>query len=262
MSISFNELKKNIKKDFSGMPIIKVAVLADSASQLFCDALKGYGYFEKINLQIWEADYNRIYESVMEEDGELYEFQPAFIIIFQSSRKLLSNFYKSETEEKNRFADDHIKFVDHLTEIINTKIKSTIIYLNFPEINDSVFGNFSNKTPYSFIYQLRNINVNLMKLAVQKNNFNVADLSSIQNQHGISSITSDRLYVNSDIVLNIDIMGDIAKIITDIILAFTGRFKKCLILDLDNTLWGGVIGDDGIENIQIGNLKYFYSRIN
>jgi predicted enzyme involved in methoxymalonyl-ACP biosynthesis len=36
--------------------------------------------------------------------------------------------------------------------------------------------------------------------------------------------------------------------------ALFGRVKKCLVLDLDNTLWGGVIGDDGIENLQLGNL--------
>jgi len=40
----------------------------------------------------------------------------------------------------------------------------------------------------------------------------------------------------------------------DLINALSGKFKKCVILDLDNTTWGGVIGDDGIDNIQIGSI--------
>ncbi len=53
-------------------------------------------------------------------------------------------------------------------------------------------------------------------------------------------------------VLSLDIIPLVASKVMDIILATQGKFKKCLIVDLDNTIWGGVIGDDGLENIQIG----------
>jgi predicted enzyme involved in methoxymalonyl-ACP biosynthesis len=88
----FSDLKKNLKKDFSQFPEIRTAVLADSASQLFCQALKGYGYTQQLNLTTWEADYDRIYETIMDEASGLYSFKPDFIIIFQSSRKLLNRF--------------------------------------------------------------------------------------------------------------------------------------------------------------------------
>jgi FkbH-like protein len=55
-------------------------------------------------------------------------------------------------------------------------------------------------------------------------------------------------------VLSLDILPKVAHRILSIIAAMNGKIKKCLVLDLDNTLWGGVIGDDGIENIQIGSL--------
>ena len=254
MAAGFSELKKNLKKDFLGFPEIKTAVLADSASQLFCQALKGFGYTQQLNLNIWEADYDRIYESVMDDGSELYSFKPAVVIIFQSSRKLLNRFNNKDYTAKSRFADDHIDQLDLLTKTINTKLKCNIIYLNLNEINDRVFGNFGNKTEQSFIYQLRKINVELMHLAAKITNLNIADLSTLQNQYGAAVISSDRLYVNTDNVIEIDALGLVAKTITDIILVFAGKFKKCLVLDLDNTLWGGIIGDDGIENIQIGDL--------
>ena len=55
-------------------------------------------------------------------------------------------------------------------------------------------------------------------------------------------------------VLSIDGLPEVAAKTLDLIGALFGRIRKCLILDMDNTIWGGVIGDDGIENIQLGVL--------
>jgi FkbH-like protein len=55
-------------------------------------------------------------------------------------------------------------------------------------------------------------------------------------------------------VLSLEVLPEVARKTVDIIAATDGKFKKCLVVDLDNTLWGGVIGDDGMENIQIGGL--------
>ncbi len=61
------------------------------------------------------------------------------------------------------------------------------------------------------------------------------------------------VYVSTEMVLSIDALPYVASRTMDIICAIQGKFKKCLILDLDNTLWGGVVGDDGWENIQVGH---------
>lgn len=54
-------------------------------------------------------------------------------------------------------------------------------------------------------------------------------------------------------LLSLDALPFVASRTWDIISSIEGKFKKCLILDLDNTVWGGVVGDDGWENIQIGH---------
>lgn len=61
------------------------------------------------------------------------------------------------------------------------------------------------------------------------------------------------IYTNTEMILSIDAVPLVAKRVIDIISAIQGKFKKCVILDLDNTLWGGVVGDDGLEGIQLGH---------
>ncbi|MGG9960058.1 HAD-IIIC family phosphatase [Ferruginibacter sp. SUN106] len=252
--MEFKDLKKLLKNNFSELPVIKVAVLADSASQLFCQALKGYGYTQGIHLDIWEADYDQVYQTVLDADSALYITAPEYVIIYQSSKKLLPSFYKNNLQQKKEFADKQIDFLKTITTTIDTRINTNIIIVNYVEINDAVFGNFANKTDSSFTYQLRKLNVGLMDLAISKPNINICDLAAIQNLFGSNTVVSERLYVNTDNVLDIELLPVLAKNITAIILAYSGRFKKCLILDLDNTTWGGIIGDDGMEGIQIGDL--------
>ena len=252
--MNFNSLKKNLKKDFSHFKTIKLALLGDSATQMYVQAIKGYGYEVGINFDIFEADYSQIELQVYDKNSELYQFNPEYVIIFYSSTKLFKKFGEKNLSDKSIFAQQEIEGFEKLYQTIGNQLKSKIIFMNFHEINDSVFGNFGNKTSFSFIYQLRKINYELMNLAQKLKNLFILDLNILQSQYGHDFITDNKIYINTDLLLSIDFLPLIAKNTIDIIQSINGKFKKCLILDLDNTLWGGIIGDDGVEKIQIGEL--------
>jgi FkbH-like protein len=254
--MEYLRLKKHLKKSFVGFKNIKLGLLGDTATQFLAVALRGYGYEAKCDLEIFEADYNQIEQQVFNEASELYSYTPDIVVIFQSTQKMLRLFYELESPaEKLQFASTQLQKLEDLTEAINTNASGCkIICLNFPEIDDSVFGNYSNKTPTSFTYQLRKINYELMNLSQKVTNLFICDFSQIQNEYGRQTTFDPRLYIDADMVLSLDSLPVLAKSVFDITQSLSGVFKKCLILDLDNTLWGGIIGDDGIENIEIGHL--------
>ncbi len=251
---TFIQLKKNLKLDCSTFKVIKVAVLGDSATQFLVDALRGTAIDIGYNLDVWEADFNQIERQLFDPTSEFYEFKPEVVIVFQSTQKLLSKYNKLAVSEQSLFSETQLKNVENMVSTVLSQLQTKLIYYNHSEIDDSVFGNFANKTPASFLFQLRKINYELMVLGSQISNFHLCDLSSIQNQVGKSGVFQTSIYINTEMVLSIDVLPLIAQKTIDIIAAFYGKFKKCLILDLDNTMWGGIIGDDGIENIQLGEL--------
>jgi hypothetical protein len=57
---TFSELKKNLKKDFTNLKKVKIAILGDTATQFLMQALRGVGYLGGFDLQIWEADFNQV----------------------------------------------------------------------------------------------------------------------------------------------------------------------------------------------------------
>lgn len=251
---TFAEIKKNLKKDFAGFIPVKIALLGDSATQLLSQAIRGMGYSEGFDLKIWDADFNQIERQVFAEASELYEFKPEIVIIFHSTHKLLGKYNKLSSDDKRTLAESRMDLIEQINLKIQNTLKAKLIYYNYPEINDTVFGNYANKTASSFIYQLRKLNYELMQFAATSPNFFLCDISSIQNYYGKATFFHSSVYVNTEMVLSIDVLPAVAFQTTGLIQALHGKFKKCLILDLDNTTWGGIIGDDGLENIQVGGL--------
>ena len=251
---SFIQIKKNLKNDFSGLKIIKVAILGDTATQFLTQALKGIGYDNGFNLEILEADFNQIERQVYDFSSELYEFNPEIVIVFQSSHRLLLKYNKIKPNQHLLFASNELDVIENIYSNLTSNLNAKVIYYNFTEIDDSIFGNYANKTESSFLFQLRKLNYELMSLASKKTNLYLCDISSIQNQVGKVNFFKPSIYINTEMVLSINILPKVALKTIDLINALNGKFKKCIILDLDNTAWGGIIGDDGIENIQIGSL--------
>ena len=251
---SFSQLKKNLKNDFSNFKLIKVAILGDTATQFLSQAIRGMGYEKEFDLQIWEADFNQIERQVYDLNSELYEFHPEIVIVFQSSNKLLGKYNKIKNQEHNSLATNEMELIENLYSNLTENLNAKIIYYNYTEIDDAVFGNYANAIESSFLFQLRKLNYELMHFAARNANLFLCDLSSIHNQVGKLNFFQPSVYINTEMVLNIDVLPLIADKTLALISAMNGKFKKCVILDLDNTTWGGIIGDDGIENIQIGSL--------
>jgi FkbH-like protein len=250
----FSQLKKNLKKDFSGLKKIKVAILGDTATQFLKQAIRAYGFDCGFDLEIWEADFNQIELQVFDSSSELYKFNPELVILFQSSHKLNIKYSKSDPGDYSKLAAKQLDSINTICSMVASNLNAKIIYYNYPEIDDAVFGSYANKTELSFLFQLRKLNYELMLYAVQNPNFYICDISSIQNLIGKPAMFQTSMYVNTEMVLSLDALPLIAAKTLSLIEALNGKFKKCLILDLDNTTWGGIIGDDGLENIQLGML--------
>ena len=250
---SFAQLRKNLKKINKSKPL-KIAILGDSATQFLTQAIKGTGIDNDINFDVFEADFNQIERQVYDLSSELYKFEPEIVIVFQSSHKLLLKYNKINPEEHSLLASNEMSKIENIYSNLSSNLEAKVIYYNYTEIDDAVFGNYANKVESSFLFQVRKLNYELMCFASKNANLYLCDISTIQNQIGKLNFFQPSVYVNTDMVISIDALPKIASKTIDIISTLNGKFKKCVILDLDNTTWGGVIGDDGIENIQIGSL--------
>ena len=248
--LSFRDLRLLQKKNSdTNLPTIKVAIVGDSATQFLAIALKGCAIEKGYALDLYEADYAQIELQMLNPQSELHLFAPEFIIVFHSSQKLLEKYWRMDTNHKSSLADDRIGLVDQFCESTHAQI----IYFNYPLIDDGVFGSYSSNVYHSFPCQLRLLNTKLIECCQRHKNLHICDLDSLQQINGRKWLFDSSIYTNSEMVLSIDALPYVASRCMDVIMSLKGKIKKCIILDLDNTLWGGIIGDDGLDKIQLGH---------
>lgn len=248
----FNALKRNLKSYQTGLPSFKLSVIGDTATQFLATAIRGMGVERGYYIDIFEAEYNQVERQLLDPTSDLYQFDADFIVIFQSTHKLGEIHSMLSTVQQASLAIERISFLASVCGNPALAGKK-IIYFNYPEIEDTVFGSYANKVDSSFTFQVRKLNYELMQLSQQYQNLFICDIAALQNKLGRDMMFAANVYISTEMILSMDALPYVASRVMDIVCAVKGQFKKCLILDLDNTVWGGVIGDDGLEGIQLGH---------
>ena len=250
---AFKELRKSSKQPVADCAR-RLAVLGNVSTQFLAVAIRGYAALENLPLSVYDADYNQIEAQLLDPASEVYNFEPDSILLWLGTDKLYEEFLYLPLESRQDFASSTMQKITMYWDLISKNSKANILQMNFTEIDDKALGNYSCKVNSAFVYQIRKLNFMLAEAMEQRKNVYPIDLLSVQIQLGTSVFYDAPLYYNAKMTVSTDALPYVAKAVIDVQKALAGRIKKCVVLDLDNTLWGGVIGDDGMDNIEIGEL--------
>ena len=203
-----------------------------------------------INCNIYEGLYNSIDTEILNNDGELYAFKPDIIVIHESFFTYQDNFYLIEDDEtKLNFYIERSQRIIELFDFAKAILPNVkIIYPLLHEYDDSIFGTHSIKLKNSLFYQIRKYNNAIIDFAFENDDFLIINPLNFKEEN---LNNSNSLYFNADLHFSLNYIGFIADRIYQIIKSLRGQIIKCVVLDLDNTLWGGIVGEDGPMGIKI-----------
>lgn len=250
---TFVQLVKSSRKEIDGAKV-RIAIMGDCSTQHLATAIKGYAYEEGLAADVLDTDYNQIQAQVMDNNSRLYKFNPDYALIYMCSEHLYEEYCATPTSLRTDFAQRMMDKINLVWQIIASKSKMSVIQFNFVENDDRIYGNFGSQLEHSYIFQLRKLNYLLAAEASKNSNIILIDLSTIQNNTGRKTFFDEKLYYTAKMPISTAALPEVAFQVVNAIKVRKGKVKKCVVLDLDNTLWGGVIGDDGMNNIQIGEL--------
>ncbi len=252
--LTFNELSKLARKHSASDKSLKLAVLGESSTQLLIKGLKGYSVHLGVDIRIYESDYDQLDLEISSTDSEFYKFNPDIVFLFYSAEKLHNAYLKLPFNAKTDLARTSLNRIKKQVSTIQEHFnKANVIISNYPEKTDLVFSNFANNTQLSWLYQVRSLNLQLMDLCQLQGKLFILDNASLAAHSGRKYSFDPKVYVKSDIITSLDYLPLLCYQLLNYIKTIIGKFAKCLILDLDNTTWGGIIGDDGVEKIHVGD---------
>jgi len=237
---------------------MKVAFLTSFNIDLLKRNCQKYVIDNNINVELWWHNYAQYEQSIYDESSSLYNFKPDIVIIHLEVESLLGDYFYdllslSGSEREKLVADIKSKLRSIINKILENFSSCKIILENFISRERSNLGLLD-----------QNISFGISQITLELNQFLIE----------LKSANYERIFINSYDALVSGIgkenwfdmrMQHLAKqpinynkfdLLVNhyflIIESFLYPRKKCIITDLDNTLWGGIIGQDGIDNIKLG----------
>lgn len=231
----------------------KIAILGGETTEDIKLILELFLLNYGIKPSFYESEYNRYYEDGMFPNPELESFSPDLIYLCTCIRNITSFPELSDPEEQVREKRDTVKgkFIG-LWETLANRYHCPIIQNNFEYPFFRLMGNKDASDCHGRVNFVTSLNMDFYDYAQKHENFYICDVNYISASYGLEKWSEPFYWHMYKYGLAVPAIPYLSFNVANIIKSIYGKNKKAFNLDLDNTLWGGVIGDDGAENVEIG----------
>ena len=258
-------LKRLLLSDNSKTFIEKrIAVLGGQTTQNIVLALELFLLNYGIKPVFYESEYNKFYEDGMFPNSELEEFKPDIIYICTCIRNI--NIFPDMMDSVEVCESKLNSVYDMFTGLwdqVRLRYNCPIIQNNFEMPYFRLLGNRDAYDPHGRVNYVSRLNQKFYEYAFAHEGFYICDVNYISASYGLDKWSDPFYWHMYKYAVCVPAIPYLSFNVSNIIKSIYGKNKKAFNLDLDNTLWGGVIGDDGAESIEIGqetSLAQTYSE--
>jgi FkbH-like protein len=248
----------NVNEDYY-LYDIKIAILSSYTITGISSVLNVLSHNNKIKSTIYESNYNEYVQDILNSDSDLYKFKPDIIFLNVDILSLFGRFYfipyDLNTELRKKNIEDIFFNFKNLISTLSLNLNCKIIVNNLLIPNYSPLGIYENKQEYGFIESITSFNIKLNEVFFSNPHINIFDFNSFCSNLGKKNIFNYKFYYLGDFKINPLFIPNFSYEYFRYIKTLKVPSKKCIILDLDNTLWGGVIGESSINEIHLGPTK-------
>nr|MDO8099533.1 HAD-IIIC family phosphatase [Candidatus Njordarchaeota archaeon] len=264
--LNYWNVYKRIKKlDFTNVDIpsqqrINIALLSSFTVDPLAICLDIDCRLNDLFPEIYIAPFNRFREEVLGPEKGLYKFKPNLIVFLVQLESLLDDsfgiqFPKMETREKQAELERIAQDIEQLLTTLSQRTSATIIFSNFVVPTFSPLGILDSKQEMGLkrFYQL--INMKLEDRFRTDSQIFIFDFDQVASKYGKENYINYPMYYRGALLLSEQFLPCVSYELMGYIKALKFKNRKCIVFDLDNTLWGGIIGEDGLEKIKL-NINY------
>lgn len=231
----------------------KIAVLGGSTTHDIIRVLELFLLDRGIQPEFYESEYAQYWQDVMFDNPRLVEFAPDLIYIHTSSRNIMKYPTPGTNEEEVGFMlEEQFGYFAVMWDKAIADYHCPVVQNNFEYPFYRLLGNREAVFPQGRISFLNRLNESFYQYAREHDDFYINDINYISAAYGLDKWADPFYWHMYKYAMCMQAIPEFAYNLSNIIKAIFGKNKKSLVLDLDNTLWGGVVGDDGVENLEIG----------
>jgi FkbH-like protein len=230
----------------------RLTVLGNYTTHYLSDALVGSAPRHGLVIDVIETPYDQMAQEVFNPESVLRRSKPDAVLIAIDHRQLGITENLVEADSARAVVARATELLRSLVEQIRSTMAVPCILQSLPQPNGGWTGSFDALYPGSVRGQVAAINQGIRDLCVETRS-PLLDAEFLAASIGLARWHDANLWYSAKVAQSLDFVPHLAEHLAKVIAAMRGKSRKCLVLDLDNTLWGGVIGDDGMEGIDLAN---------
>lgn len=261
-------IRKTLLADGADRIKKKIAVLGGSTTHDIIRILELFLLNYGIEPEFYESEYGQYWQDAMFPPKELSDFAPDVIYIHTSNRNITDYPTLSDSKEDvDAKFERTFKHFETMWDNLSSLYKCPIIQNNFEAPFYRLMGNRDAYDIHGRLSFVNRLNAAFADYAAKKadagESFFINDINYVSSCYGLDEWSDPLAWHMYKYALCIQAIPTLSFNVANIIKSIYGKNKKGLVLDLDNTLWGGVVGDDGVDGIEIGqetNLGQVYSE--
>ena len=231
----------------------RIAVLGGSTTHDIIRMLELFLLNYGIEPEFYESEYAQYWQDAMFDNEELVQFHPDLIYIHTTGRNIT---FFPDMEDSLQGIEDKLEAQMNHFRVMWEKLENTyhcpVIQNNFEFPFYRILGNRDGYDPHGKTAFIQRLNMEFARYAAQQEHFYIYDIQYESAAFGLDRWTDPSYWHMYKYAMSMQAIPDFAFHLSHIIKAVFGKNKKAFVLDLDNTLWGGIVGDDGPENLEIG----------
>lgn len=209
-----------------------------------------------ISTDIYVAGYNQIQREILHPESNLKKRGNDLTFVFLHPQRVFPEMIANplsfrSAEERKAYCDEKISDYKNLWEQFLKNHRGLLIVSNLLPITYSPLGIQEEKTECSLKDMVAAFNAELKAQALKESRIYVSDFAAFITGYGERNVTSEKFFYIGDMFLGPAYISKLAEDCMKFIKPYAGKSKKCIVLDLDGTLWGGMVGEDGVEGIQL-----------
>lgn len=241
--------------DVPGFKTINFCILATSNIDFLAPALEVMAFADRVRLKTWTSGFNQIEQQTLNSESEFYAFDPQIAFIHIRAEDIFPRMaYSLETVEDQQIGDwireIRSKIDNCCINLARAGIQILLTSFSQPAHSPMGMRDFMHPRGYRNVWMA--LNTMLVELARQRPGVKILDLDGLIRRVGALNWEDPKLWFLAKIAGGTRFATTFANEMMPVIRELAGRRRKCLVLDLDNTLWGGIIGEDGIEGVKLG----------
>lgn len=234
----------------------RISVLRNITVDPIETALRFLGLQNGLDVSVYPGEYDNAMQEALDGSSPLYAHNPDTIIICLRlealSPKLLTGFLGMSSAESATAAQQAIEHVELIVRSIRSKSAAMILVNSFELPKFPVSGVLDYQSANSQTNTIRRMNLQLVDKLTRHSNVYIVDLSMLVAELGYDKFIDERFWHIAKNPYTFAALKRLSAEYWRFVRARLGMAKKCLVLDCDNTLWGGIIGEDGLDSIKVG----------